>query len=133
MSYLLDSDWTIDLLAGDTDAQELARRLAPSGIAISIVTYLEVFDGTLREPDPITAQAKLESLVERLPIIPLSLEVARRCARLRDYLRRRNRRIGTRKLDLIVAATAMEHDLTLVTRNLRDFHDIPGLRLYPLA
>ncbi len=31
--------------------------------------------------------------------------------------------------DLLIAATALEHDLTLVTRNVRDFEDIEGLRL----
>lgn len=30
-------------------------------------------------------------------------------------------------LDLLVAATAVRHDLVLVTRNLRDFADLPGL------
>ncbi len=31
--------------------------------------------------------------------------------------------------DLFLAATALEHNLTLVTRNTRDFADIPGLQL----
>lgn len=131
MPYLLDSDWTIDLLADDPEALALIGRLAPAGIATSIVTYLEVFDGTLREADPAAAQAKIASPVERVPLVPLTPEVARRCARLRGALRRQDRRIGGRKLDLIVAATAVEHDLTLVRRNLRDFRDVPGLRLHP--
>jgi predicted nucleic acid-binding protein len=32
--------------------------------------------------------------------------------------------------ELFIAATALEHDLTLVTRNLRDFQRVPGLNLY---
>ena len=31
--------------------------------------------------------------------------------------------------DLLLAATALEHNLTLITRNTRDFADIPGLQL----
>jgi predicted nucleic acid-binding protein len=33
-------------------------------------------------------------------------------------------------MDLLIAATALEHDLTLLTRNIRDFSQIPDLRLY---
>ncbi len=33
-------------------------------------------------------------------------------------------------LDLLVAATALHHGLTLLTRNLRHFSRVPGLRLY---
>jgi predicted nucleic acid-binding protein len=32
--------------------------------------------------------------------------------------------------DLLIAATALVHDLILVTRNLRDFRLVPGLTLY---
>jgi predicted nucleic acid-binding protein len=33
-------------------------------------------------------------------------------------------------LDLLIAATALEHNLTLLTRNVRDFQHVPGLKLY---
>jgi predicted nucleic acid-binding protein len=46
--------------------------------------------------------------------------VAQRCARLREALRGDRRRVDARAFDLLVAATALEYDLTLVTRNLRD-------------
>ena len=39
----------------------------------------------------------------------------------------------SRALDLLNAAIAVEHDLTLVTRNVEDYKDIPDLNLYPLA
>lgn len=107
----------------------LLDRLAPSGISMSIVPYMEAFQGTLREPDPVASQAQLDILVASVPILPLSDAVARRCARLRETLREQGRRVGSRALDLIVAATALEHELILVTRNVRDYRDIPGLTL----
>ena len=45
-------------------------------------------------------------------------------------MRRQGKRVGQRALDLIVAATAIEHDLVLVTRNVRDYADIPQIKLY---
>jgi predicted nucleic acid-binding protein len=47
----------------------------------------------------------------------LTLKAARRCARLRETLRKQGKRVKPRALDFIIAATALEHGLTLVLRN----------------
>ena len=39
MPYLIDSDWVIDLLEDVPDALALLDRLAPEGIAMSIISY----------------------------------------------------------------------------------------------
>ena len=128
--YLLDSDWLIDYLGDLRDAVELVGPLADAGLAFSIVTYMEAFEGTLRKQDPATAQARLHSGLRPFRAIPVSYEIAERCAIIRYDLRTRGRRIRDRALDLLIAATAIEYDLTLVTRNLDDFGDILGLKLY---
>ncbi|HEV2109285.1 MAG TPA: hypothetical protein VGR16_13570 [Thermomicrobiales bacterium] len=43
---------------------------------------------------------------------------------------RAGRSVDHRALDLFIAATAIEHGLSLVARNTRDYADIPGLVLY---
>ncbi len=42
MPYLIDTDWVIDHLANLPIASALLKRLAPDGVTISIVTYMEV-------------------------------------------------------------------------------------------
>ncbi|MDQ3702971.1 MAG: type II toxin-antitoxin system VapC family toxin [Chloroflexota bacterium] len=130
MAYLIDSDWLIDHLDDDPAAVALLTQLAPQRIAISIISYLEVFQGTLKTPAPAVAQAKLETFLRKVPVFPLSPDVARRCAHVRETLRRQGKQVHRRSLDLIIAATALEHDLTLVTRNKNDFADVVGLQLY---
>ena len=130
MPYLIDSDWTIDQLSDQPAAVSLLSRLAPDGIAISIITYMEVYQGILKSPTPDVAEAKLHAFVDSVPVLPFSMQVARRCARLRFTLRSQGKRVNNRALDLVIAATALEYDLTLVTRNRHDYDDIPGLRLY---
>jgi predicted nucleic acid-binding protein len=130
MAYLIDSDWVIDHLENVPAATQFLRRLAPQGIAISVVTYMEVMQGVLRNPDPQAARAKFDAFQAAVPVLPFSPAAAERCAQLREALKQQNRRVNSRALDLINAAIALEHGLTLVTRNLPDYKDIPGLTLY---
>ncbi|OGQ51064.1 MAG: hypothetical protein A2W66_09235 [Deltaproteobacteria bacterium RIFCSPLOWO2_02_56_12] len=130
MPYLIDTDWVIDLLASVPEAVQLLDRLAQDGIAISIITYMEAYQGVERSPHPEEAQNKLSALLDSLPVVSLSPAVAQRCARLRETLRKQGKRVNARSLDLIIAATALEYNLTLVTRNTEDYADVPGLKLY---
>jgi len=129
MPYLLDSDWVVDALAGDAAAVDLLERLARDGIAISIVTYMEVYEGVLRSADPKTAEAALNTFLKGIPVLPFSAAVARRCAAIRHALRRAGKRVERRALDLQIAATAVQHSLSLVTRNREDYEDVPGLMM----
>ena len=63
MAYLLDSNLIIPYLADDAATVPLVERLAPEGISISIITYMEVYQGTLRSPDRHRAQEQLESFL----------------------------------------------------------------------
>ena len=131
MAYLLDTDILIDQFAELPAAVELVGRLASAGIAVSIITYMEAYQGVLRSPDRQIAEAKFTDFMASVPVLPFSPSVARRCAELREDLRLGGKRVRARALDLLTAAIALEHQLTLVTRNSADYHDIPDLDLYP--
>ena len=133
MPYLVDTDLVIDHLAHITQANQLLDKLAAEGIAISIITYMEAYQGVVRSSNPQEARAKFQTFRRSVPVLPFSLSVAKRCAALREQLKHEQKRVKSRALDLINAAIALEHDLTLVTRNVEDYQDIPGLELYPLA
>ena len=79
MAYLLDSNLVIPYLADEPVTVPLVERLAPEDIAISIVTYMEVFQGTLRSPDPERAAEQFEHFLAVVPILLFSPAVARRC------------------------------------------------------
>jgi predicted nucleic acid-binding protein len=96
MPYLIDSDWIIDLLAGVPDAVAVVEQLVRDGIAVSIITYMEVYQGTLRASDPVAAQQQLYSLLEDVPVLPISFAVAERCAHLREALKQQGRRSSSK-------------------------------------
>ena len=91
---------------------------------------MEAYQGVERSPHPEEAQNKLSAFLDSLPVVSLSPAVAQRCARLRETLRKQGKWVNARSLDLIIAATALEYNLTLVTRNTEDYADVPGLKLY---
>jgi len=130
MPYLIDSDILIDHFANLKEATRLLEHLAIEGIAISIITYMETFQGVLRSPHPESTQTIFQEFFQTVPILPFSLTTAERCARLRETLKKEGKRVKARALDLITAATALEYDFTLVTRNREDYKDIPHLKLY---
>jgi predicted nucleic acid-binding protein len=92
---------------------------------------METMDGIFRSADPVGARADFEAwLTGGVPVLPFDLALALRTARLRVDLAAQGRRTRSRALDPVVAATALEHGLTLVTRNKADYQDIPNLILY---
>jgi predicted nucleic acid-binding protein len=68
--------------------------------------------------------------LKRVDVHGVNRPVAERAADIRIELRRQKRQVNERSLDILIAATAIAHDLTLVTRNSGDYQDIAGLRLY---
>jgi predicted nucleic acid-binding protein len=124
MPYLIDTDIVIDHFANIHEASHLLETLAPEGIAISIITYMEAYQGVTRSSHPHQAQQQFEAFLETVPVLPFSVAVAKRCAMLRETLKREGKRVKAQALDLINAAIAIEHQLTLVTRNTEDYKDI---------
>jgi tRNA(fMet)-specific endonuclease VapC len=117
MPYLVDSDVLIAQRESQPGALVLLEQLAPQGLAISIVTYMEVYQGTLRSPDPERARASFALFLTGVPVVPFSLAAAQRCAQLREDLARDGKRVRSQALALITAAIGLEYGYTLVTRN----------------
>lgn len=128
MTYLVDSDWIADYLKGRRQAVALLTSLAASGTAISIVTFGEIYEGIYYGQDPREHERVFRNLLRWVDVLPMNRTVMRRFARIRGRLRRQGQLLGDP--DILIAATALQHDLTLVTRNIRHFSRIPTLRLY---
>jgi predicted nucleic acid-binding protein len=69
MPYLVDSDWVIDHLDRIPQATELLSALAADGLYVSIVTYMEVYQGTLRSDVSSTVLDDLRDFVAFAPIL----------------------------------------------------------------
>ncbi len=108
---LVDSDVLVDHLRG------YQRFLHGSDdVHYSSITRAELFAGRGTE------ERRVRRLLEPFSELLVDRAVAERAGRLR-------RTLGIRLADALIAATAVEHRLVLVTRNTRDYEAVRGLRL----
>lgn len=107
----------------------MLRGLAPDGLAVSVITLGELYEGIYFDRDPLGSERALRTLLRAVGVIPVNRPIARRFARIRGELRRSGQLIGD--ADLLIAATAIHSSLTLVTRNRRHVSRVPGLSLLP--
>jgi predicted nucleic acid-binding protein len=105
------------------------EELRPRGIGVSIISHGELFDGAFGFPDTPARPARIRVLLNQFSTLPLTDPIMERFGRTRSELRRARRLIPA--LDLLIAASAVQHNLTLLSRNLRHFSRIPDLHLYP--
>lgn len=117
--YLLDTNCCIYLLSRTRPVLEAKVGKCPSGsVGISAIVGAELILGFAE------ANTKLKAMLDRFllefPVQPYDEKAARAYARVPF-------RRG--KLDRLVAAHALSLDATLITNNVRDFADVPDLKL----
>jgi tRNA(fMet)-specific endonuclease VapC len=77
-------------------------------------------------PQPLLDRIDNELLAD-VAVLDFDRRDAAEFGRIHGQLLRRGQSVS--RLDLLIAAVALAHDLTLVTHNTQDFQSIPGLRL----
>ena len=128
MRYLVDSDWLIDAIGGIPYAIHALDTLEGGKPAISIISNGELYDGAANAENPDLEIARIREFLATFAVIGLGDPTMEIFARVRANLRRRGQMISD--FDILIASTALQYDLTLLTRNTRHFARIPNLRLY---
>lgn len=125
MPYLIDTNVAILLRDGDFDIEERVAALE-GAVLLSIVTRVELEGGVWRAPEfAALRRAKLDAILEVFPTIAFDDEAAATYGAIVAVCGYSRRKI----LDRMIAAQAIAHRATLVTRNSKDFSDIPELDL----
>jgi tRNA(fMet)-specific endonuclease VapC len=128
MIFLPDTNACISLLRRRTPSL-IARwqSTRAADIVLCCVVVYELRYGAERSSNPGHEHAKLDVFLERFVSLPFDDACARQCAQIRAQLERGGALIGPH--DLQIASIALEHDLTLITHNTREFSRVGGLKL----
>lgn len=111
---LVDTDVFVDHLRGAAALKPGKHRLN-----YSVVTRAELFSGG-------TASDLAAQLLASFREVPVDRAIAERAGRVR-------RETGIRLPDALIAATALERDLEVASRNTRNFRRVRGLQVRALA
>ena len=124
MSFLLDTDTCSAHLKGH--AKVIQRCLQYAGqLHISVVGLGELYTWALRAKAPPKRLHNLLDFLKGVDVLDVNPAIAERFGDVRAGLM--DRGLPTPDLDLLHAATALHYGFTMVTHNVADFTNIPGL------
>jgi tRNA(fMet)-specific endonuclease VapC len=133
--HILDTDTLSHLHAGNQNVIRTIQQLPDPYISTTIVTKVEMLRGRIdyilkakAGQDLLKAQQlfyRTDELLSQIEVMAVTQDAANRLAELVaiPHLRK------VRRADLIIASITLSHRATLVTRNLRHFRQISGLKV----
>ncbi len=131
--WVLDTDILTLLQWGHPAVSQNCAKHPAGDLAVAVISVEEQFLGWLTRVRRAKARDELArgyqglthfaSLISRVAILSFTEPAILRFEQLLAL------RLNIAKNDLRIAAVALEHDATLVTRNLQDFQRIPGLKV----
>ena len=130
MEYLLDSDIIIDLLKNKEPGKSIFLNIPQNKKYISVISWIEIMYGVEKSPH-ITRRTNdfvewMNSFI--VQVLNIDINVAKEFTKLKIHLERIGFRLSD--FDLFIAATAIAHNLTLVTRNAKHFSRIKNLNVF---
>lgn len=124
--YVVDTDLLIMAERNLPEAKNMMKRLARHDIFASVISYKEMAAGEYGRDARVEQNLKI--YFRGIDILPIDEDVAKKAARESLKLNRSDfERVHCG--DLWIAATALVHNLPLVTSNIRDYRLFPSLKI----
>jgi predicted nucleic acid-binding protein len=126
MILLLDTTVLLDVLRARQNRRSLLAELVAGGhlLATAAINVGDIYAGMR-----VGEEKRTEAFLSSLDCYPITAAIARRAGSLKSAWAQKGKTLSL--ADMIVAATALEHGLTLMTDNRKDF-PLPELNFYPL-
>ena len=126
-SFLIDTDWIIHYLNGQRETVKRLVSLRKEGLAISVISLAELYEGVYYSTNPEGDKKALDDFLTGVSILGLEDEICKIFGKERGKLRKLKIVIGD--FDLLIAATCLCYNLTLLTNNIRHFKMVEGVNI----
>lgn len=130
MTYLLDTSILVHFLRGNDETKTLLKTYSEHGsFAISVITYGELLYGARRSSSYTRESERIRSLIDdfRIAVFQLTLPVIDVYAYAKFTCEHSGSKLD--ELDLLIGATAVASEASLITDNKRHFRRFPGITL----
>jgi tRNA(fMet)-specific endonuclease VapC len=127
LKYMLDTNIVIYTVKNRPQRVREAFKRHQNQMCISTVTVGELIYGAERSAQPERNTADIEGLAARLEVSPFDVGAAVHFGQVRAELHSQGRPIGP--YDMMIAGHARSLGLILVTNHMKEFEQVPGLRL----
>ena len=124
--YLLDTNTLIYFFKGIGDVSKNLFLQSPSDIIIPSIVIYELEVGIAKSNNPEKRIKQLNELLQQITILDFTKNEAIESAKIRANLEKKGTPIGS--MDLLIAGSAVANNLTLVTRNLKEFERVNDLK-----
>ena len=125
--FLLDTDTVIHFMKGRPEVVAHFAKHGPGTVFLSAISYHELLYGALHSAAVQRYLSVVAEFIAPLTVLPFTVSSADHSSQIRQNLAATGQTIGP--LDTLIAGQALEHQLTLVTGNTREFSRVSGLRL----
>ncbi|MCF6335439.1 MAG: PIN domain-containing protein [Spirochaetales bacterium] len=131
MGYLIDTCIWIDVERGTISPADVASYTGDDSVYISPVTLAELGYGVEMAASEVIKQKRISSLdrLRKKPLLIIDDGTGLIFARLAAFLQIRGRGASFRIQDIWLASQAIQNNFSFLTKNKKDFFDIPGLKL----
>lgn len=131
MGVIVDTCIWIDVERGTIAPADVARYTKEEPIFISPVTIAELSFGAEAAATEAIRQKRLAALqrMKKKPSVSIDADTGAVFGSLSAHLRKAGRASEYRLQDLWIASQAVQNGYRLLTRNRKDFQDVPGLDL----
>ena len=130
LRYLVDTDWVIHYLNGHANIIRRLNSLSDQGCALSIISLAELYEGVYFSNNPTKNAQSLSDFLRGMSVLGIDDETCRIFVQQRGRLRALGKVVGD--FDLLIGATGLRYELTVLTNNRRHFELIEGLTLESL-
>lgn len=127
MNYLIDTDILIYSLKGRTEVVENFSLKKNEPKSMSVISYGELYHGAKKSKHVEKNLANVRRLAELFPVIEITAAIMESFGEIKALLENSGNIIDD--MDLMIAATALTHNLILVTNNEKHFNKIDGLEI----
>jgi tRNA(fMet)-specific endonuclease VapC len=125
--YVVDTDVSIDYMKGKPEIVNLLNSIEPDELHITTISVGELFFGAHNSSKVDEMLSVLKNYIQQLNYLPFNLWDSVLFEKIKSKLKKKGTPIGD--ADTMNAAIAMSYDFKLITRNVKHYQRIKGLKI----